>query len=89
MWHYVTVDLNKGINIIKQKKLKRNVMSVIEALFYMLQVEVHLRMREICQQICVTQKKKFLYATFNQYLLFHSDYRKKICKKKKLYQLLY
>ena len=56
MRHYLTVDLNKGINIIKQKKLKRNVMSVIAALFYMLQVEVHLRMGEICQQICVTQK---------------------------------
>ena len=31
-------------------------MSVIPALFRMLQVEVHLRMREICQQIWVTQK---------------------------------
>ena len=34
-------------------------MAVIAALFYMLQVEVHLRMREICQQICLTQKKIF------------------------------
>ena len=35
-------------------------MSVFLAQFYMLQVEVHLRMREICQQICATQKTKIL-----------------------------
>ena len=39
-------------------------MSVIPALFYMLQVEIHLRMREICQQICATQKTLILMRNF-------------------------
>ena len=49
------------------------VMSVCPALFYMLRVEVHLRMREICQQICATQKTIIF--------LFHCNYRKKMCRK--------
>ena len=35
-------------------------MSVFPALFYMLQEEVHLRMREISQQICASQKSIIL-----------------------------
>ena len=34
-------------------------MSVIPALFHMLQVEIHMRMCEICQQICANQNFNF------------------------------
>ena len=45
-------------------------MSVIPALFYMLQVEVHLRMREICHQICVTQKTIILIRNIQSLFYF-------------------
>ena len=45
-------------------------MSVFPALFYMLQVEVHLRMREICQQICTTQKTIILMDSIQSIFYF-------------------
>ena len=63
-------------------------MSVIPALFYKLQVEVHLRMREICQKICVTQKNN----NFNTQHSINILYFIVIIVKKygeKWYQLLY
>ena len=57
-------------------------MSLFPALFYMLQVEVHLRMREICQQICATQKTIILMRNIQSiFFLFHCNYRKKVCRK--------
>ena len=55
-------------------------MSAIPALFYMLQVEVHLRMREICQQIFVTKKTIILIRNINIFYLIVIIV-KNICRK--------
>ena len=71
MCHFVMVDFIKDINIIKHNFLYNAfVMSVFLALFYMLQVEVHLRMREIRQQICATQKTIILMRNIQSIFFF-------------------
>ena len=54
-------------------------MSVIRALFYMMQVEVHLRMHIPAN---MRDPKNFNFnAQHSIKLLFHCNYRKKICRK--------
>ena len=63
-------------------------MSVFPALFYMLQVEVHLRMREICQQICLTQKTISLMRNIQPNFFYFIVIIVKKCAEK-WYHLLY
>ena len=63
-------------------------MSVFPALFYMLQVEVHQRMREICQQICATKKNYNFNAQHSIKFFYFIVITVKKCAEK-WYHLLY
>ena len=78
MCHFVMVDLNKH---------NAFVISLFPALFYMLKVDVHLRMREICQQICASQKTIILIRSIQSFFYFIVIIVKQCAEK--WYHLLY
>ena len=77
MCHFVIVDFNKDINIIKHNFLKRFCNVGLSGTV----LQVHLRMHEIYQQICATHKTIILMHNIQSIFLFHCNYRKKVCRK--------
>ena len=77
------VDFNKDINIIKHNFLKRfcNV-GLSGTVLHVASGSLSAHAREICQQICATQKKKDFNAQHSiKFFLFHCNYRKKVFRK--------
>ena len=75
------VDFNKGINIIKHNFLKRFCNVGISGTVLHAAGGSSSAMREICQQICPTQKTIILMRSMQSNFLVHCNYRKKMCRK--------